>query len=119
VAMNKKEQAAFAAAVRAARVAGALRRTSPVLPDLPPPATSRDLTQGWTYNSHSGAVSRACSSAVFHSAWTDKKTDSQGPRSLYSTKISALKALRYAMEQDFARRLADIDELIAAEEAAP
>lgn len=109
--MTKKERQAFEAALRAARVAGALRWTSPVAPDIPPPQHG-NLTKGWLFNEHSSRVSRACSSAVHHNPWTDTETNTQGARALYSTELLALKAMRHAKEKRFAEELADLDERI-------
>jgi len=122
MAMNKKEQAAFEALQRELLMAKAFRFTEPVKRDVVPPS-SMGLNKGWDYNSYIGGhggprVDVACTSAVHHAFGNNTKTDTQQPRYLYSTKLLALRALRYDVEKQVANILADIDEQIEQEKAA-
>jgi len=117
MAMNKKDQAALEAALTEA----ALRRTSPVEPDVPPPGVGSSvgaLSKGFlplAETSEHARVEIACSSSVYHGTRSQTKTDTQGSRSLYSTRLLALKALRYKVESECARRLRRIDKQIEEE----
>ncbi len=114
MAMNKKEREQLERAL----TASALRATSRVLPDVRPPAGS-GMSVGWLYGGESGSspgVDVACSSSVFHGYGSIDRTNSQGCRALYSTKLLALKALRHEVELDCARRLRKIDIMIEKEE---
>ena len=112
MAMTKKERAQFDSAIKAARIAGALRWTSPVAPDVPTPTQFSTLSKGWLFGTYSQRVERACSSMTGHSFGNDDKTTTQGSKFLYSTELLALKAMRHEMESDFARKLAAVDERI-------
>jgi hypothetical protein len=129
VAMSKREQAAFEAAIRAAKVAGALRWTEPLEPDLPRPGPGGpSFVRGWTFNPylaingpHSLQVQKSCSTANGHNTGSWDATTSQGGIAQYSTKLRAARALRAVLEKKFAETLADVDLLIEeakAEEAA-
>lgn len=109
MAMNKKEQAAFAELQKDLLIARALRFTDPVPADIPIP--ERGLAKGWLFNSYLGNpdVARACSSSVSHCYGDDNATTSQGATRLYSTKLLALRALRHAVELKCAEILAGID----------
>lgn len=115
MAMTKKEKEALEAALTAA----ALRTTTDVAADVPPPSDSRDgLTKGWlpiAERSDYPRVEPACSSSVYHGRGQQNETTSQGARSLYSTKLLALKALRRAVEKHCADRLRAVDRMIEAE----
>jgi hypothetical protein len=117
MAMNKKEQAAFDAAIKAVFVARALNWTELVKPDMGLPETHEDLL-GFVPHSYSGTVAYARSSRVSH-ATSDgdfpKKTTSQNPIFMHSTKLRALRALRHLVELECANKLAKIDMQIAAE----
>lgn len=119
MAMTKKEQAEMEQLRKDLRLARALRFTEPVKPDVPPPSNSGELTKGWiplgTYESMRAAP--ACSSSVGHGWDTQEKTHSHGSRSLYSTKLLALKAGRNEIERQCAMALARIDEDIEIEAA--
>ena len=106
--MTKKEQARLAVLRHELALAKALRWTEPVEPDVQPPV--KGLSVGYTYIGD--RVEPARSSVVFHAVGRQDKTDSQGCRSLYSTRLLALKALRHAVEKDCAEKLARIDDLI-------
>lgn len=112
MAMTKKERAQHDAAIKAARVAGALRWTSEVKPDIDIPTTVAHLARGWLFNTHNARVAPACSSTVHHSFGRNDRTETQGPRCLYSTKVLALQAMRHELEREFAQRLAYVDEQI-------
>lgn len=109
MAMNKKEQAEFDKLKFDLASARALSWTSKVLPDLMPPIGFGGLTKGWMYRVHSMSVVPACSSSTGHDIGRNDKTSSQSPRALYSTKLLALKALRYEMEIIAAANLANVD----------
>lgn len=114
--MNKKEQAEIEELRNQLRIAKAFRFTEKVEPDVPiPELFSRELSKGFSFNSYTGEISRACSSSISHSVHNDEKTTTQCPRCLYSTRTLALKAMRYEMEQRFAKELADVDKQIEQE----
>jgi len=113
--MNKKEQAAFDAAVKEARLFRALNWTSPISPDVPIPSGSGTIVNGWLYHVYdNGRVEKACTSSVHHSFGNWDRTTTQNPRSLYSTELLAYKAMRHEMERAFAEKLAAVDAKIAA-----
>ena len=111
MAMNKAEKAL----VEELRVQVALRWTAPVIPDVPPPSGDavQRLSKGFLFcgetSSMGGAVDKACSSSVHHSIGRDDQTTSQHSRHLYSTRLLALRALRYATEKYCAGLLRRID----------
>jgi hypothetical protein len=113
MAMTKKEKEALEAALTAA----ALRTTSDVVPDIPPP-TCGGLSKGFAVvgaRSDYGRVEPACSSSVHHGIGQQDKLNSRDALHLYSTKMLALKALRRAVERDCADRLRRVDRMIEAE----
>ena len=113
MAMTKKEKEALEAALTVA----ALRTTTDVAPDVPPP-TNGGLSKGFAVvgeRSDYGRVELACSSSVHHGIGQQDKTTSQNARHLYSTKILALKALRRVIERDCAERLRRVDRMIEVE----
>jgi hypothetical protein len=114
MAMTKKEQAEVAELKRKLSLVAALRWTDPVEPDVPYPTGYGDkLSTGFCpcYD----RVEVACSSAGFHAVGRTDKTTSQQPRSLYSTRILALKALRHEVELRCANELARVDRMIEQE----
>lgn len=116
MAMNKKELAEFEALKRQAAVNRALRWTKPVARDLPPPEKFSETTHGFDFNTYNASVFPAWSSSVTHGTGIyDKKTRSasQNCCSLFSTEVLALRALRHALENEAAKKLADIDARIA------
>lgn len=116
MAMNKKEQAEFDKLQRQLQTAYALHWTTEVLPDVPPPSNGTfGMTTGWLFNTYSNRVAPACSTSINHSFGHNDKTDSQGSRALYSTKVLALRALRYSLEKQYADALASVDARIEAE----
>lgn len=113
--MNKKEQEMMEELKAKLELALAFRRTTPVKPDVPPPQGFNVLTDGWLPVGAKGTSARvepACSSSTSHGIHRTDKTTSQNPRSLYSTKVLALRALRWAVEEDCAKRLLAIDRQI-------
>lgn len=122
MAISKKEAAAHKEEVDKLKLRLALCWTPKVEPDIPPPKgydpTSRvSLTKGWLpcYD----RVEPACSAASFHGTGRTTETTTQGPRSLYSTRLMALRAVRNDMEQRFAAELRRIDAWIELEIANP
>lgn len=115
MAMTKKEKAELERLQNELEIAKAFRRTEEVLPDVQPPGTWGGLSQGWHFNCHAEKVSIACSSSTSHAIGRNDKTQSQNPIKLYSTRLLALKAMRYSMECDFAKKLAKVDSEIAKE----
>lgn len=126
MAMTKKEREHVAALETELRTLAALRWTEPVARDVPPPANGGNggYSVGFQTNQYrlgTDAVYPAWSSSVSHGegAPPDRsaasRTGSQGSRSMYSTRLLALKALRHEVELEAAERLAEIDQRIAAE----
>lgn len=96
----------------------ALRRTSPVEPDVPVPVGTGALSVGFLPTGERGydpQVLPACSSAVDHGIGSQDKVSTQGARRLYSSRLLALQALRYEVETECARRLRKIDRMIEEE----
>lgn len=97
----------------------ALRWTSPVAPDVMPPKESGELSKGFLplgELSDYPRVEPACSSIALHGIGRNDRTDRQLPCLLYSTKLLALKALRYAVEKRCAAALRRIDLMIEQEQ---
>lgn len=94
----------------------ALRSTTEVIPDVSAVGASFDrLVVGYlpiAWMSDSARVEMACSSSVSHGIGSQTKTSSQNPMNLYSTRILALRSLRFYVEQDCAKRLRRIDLMI-------
>lgn len=117
--LTKAQQAQFDALNEAVRIAKAFRFTEKVEPDVPPPSYTSigdRLTRGWQFNTYNGTVFKMCSSSSFH-GYDWEKTTSQNPRHLYSTRELALRALRAELEQEFAKKLANVDRQIEHEKA--
>jgi hypothetical protein len=120
--MTKKEQAVVAEL----RQALALHRTGPVEPDVPCPGhfTKPDMVMGWGFNTYNQSVSRVWMTSLYsHNTLSEEEgpqpTQREGSWSqvhhpLFSTRERALRALRYAIEQEAAKKLADIDARIEA-----
>jgi len=117
MAMNKKEKAL----VEDLKTYAALRHTADVKPDVPiPESLSQELSKGYLPVGHLSDMARvepACSSSVHHGIGRQDKTSSQRPVELYSTRMLALRKLRYDAEQECARRLRRIDRMIEDEQA--
>jgi hypothetical protein len=117
MAMTKKEQAMVEELKERLQIAAAFHRTTAVLPDVPIPSGWNELSKGW----HPWAagsdprVEVACSSSIHHATGRTDKTTSQLPLQLHSTRLRALRALRFEMEEDFAYRLSKVDEQIEKE----
>lgn len=124
MAMNKKEKAA----VRALEIRCALRfsrpRDWPVEPDVAIPEFFDGYVEGWSFNVHrsiGSAVYRSWSSGSYHGSGhrgaRPEHGGSQKPTEQYSSEALALKALRAAMELQFAEKLHEVDLRIAKAEA--
>lgn len=103
-----------ARAASAARIRAALRWTddTDIGPDVPPPALWEPLTTGWVFNTPYRSVDVACSSFILHAVGRTDKTTSQNPIALFSTRGRALRALRVALEREFAAELAKVDQML-------
>ena len=122
MAMNKKETAEVERLKRELRLKGALRSTEPVSPDVPIPSCrdGNSLSVGFLPVGEQGdwpRIEPACSSTVHHGIGRTDRTSTQGARNLYSTRLKALRALRYDVEQCCCTRLAKVDEMIEQEMA--
>lgn len=123
--MTKKEQAQVEALLQKVRLIGALRWTSEVKPDIAPP--DRGYTTGWNRNASLSypSVDEGWSGSSCHGSGKPPAENqrhwsaSQGARSLYSSRLLALKALRHSLEREAATILARVDAMIEAEEAKP
>jgi hypothetical protein len=114
MAMNKKEQTEMEVLRSELAKAKAFRFTERIKPDIPIASGYTDLRKGFLFNEHSSyeQVKPACSTSSNHCFGSDQKTTTQGGRSLFSTEVLAWRALRNALEDSFAERLAKIDERI-------
>lgn len=122
MAMNKKEQAEFAAMKKKLAVASAFIRTPQVPKDIPAPLPTigAKITHGYDFNTYTQEVREYWSGQCTH--YTEnpegKKgyvSGSQRAISLYRSKLLALKALRHEVENEAAKDLAEIDMKIEAE----
>lgn len=111
MAMNKKEKAELDKLKQELRLAKALRWTVPIEPDVSPPPPFTEMKRGWLYNDYitSARVEPACASSHFHAFGQTDRTTTQGTRSLFSSRLLALKALRHRLELKCAEILAKID----------
>jgi len=122
MAMTKKEQQMVADLQHEVRLAKALRLTQRVEPDVPVPTSFSTDCLSFGYipigaQSDYPRVEVACSSSGYHAVGRTDRTTSQGARRLFSTRLLALRALRYEVEQKVAQKLAKIDKMIEDEEA--
>jgi len=115
MAMNKKEKAHVEELQRALNLAVVLRWTTEVLPDIPVPTRWDELIPGYTFHAYGNRVEVSCSSAGSHSKGNNTKTTTQNGIRQYSTRLRALRGMRWAVEQECARRLLDIDDQIKEE----
>ena len=118
MAMNKKEQAEMAELKKQLSIVRALNWTQPVIKDVPRPDSG--TTHGYNFNTHNCLVYEVWSQPVRHGtgrAPTPHGSASQNGIAMYSTKILALRGLRYAVELECAKKLAAIDAQIEAEES--
>lgn len=95
----------------------AFHRTQPVEPDIDVPTFNEKDKRGFNFNAHTRVVLHSISSSTGHANGhiedgPCKRTTSQRPIRQYSTKLLAAKALRWAVEQDCAKKLAEVDKLI-------
>lgn len=117
MAMTKKEQAAMQAAIDRAELLAALRWTSPVNEDVPPP-TDGGYSEGWTFHAHSGIVERKWSGSAFNGRGPapergTHKSGQQGSIWMFSTQEKALSAMRNELEKMAAEELLAVDRRIA------
>ena len=84
------------------------------VPDVMPPVAWGELTSGYTFNAYACRVDIAWSSSISHAVGQTEKTTSQHSLVLFSTRLLALRALRAAMELEFATKLAALDVQIEA-----
>jgi hypothetical protein len=119
MAMTKKEQAQFAAMqAEITRLNGLLKaavKSEPVERDLKIPSGD-DVIQGWDFNKHRthNNVFKSWSKSYKHNdgIYEENGRASQNGRELFSTKLLALKAWRYEVEQDLLFKIALIDDEI-------
>lgn len=108
--MNKKEQAYVAEL----ETRLALRFTDPVEPDvLPTDYTTKRV--GYSFNAYSKEAYLAWTTTHAHGTGDGSSrmmSGSQGDTPLYSSRKRALQALRCALEQQYAKELYRIDQLI-------
>ncbi len=118
--LNKKEKAAFDELLLHHKLKGALHWSPRIRRDVPPPARGPGgETSGFDFNSYSLNVFEAWSSSVSHGEGpmrTKHSSGTQNPRSLYSTRLLALHAMRHDVAMAAAKKLLEIDERIEAEE---
>lgn len=124
MAMNKKERDAMEAALTQA----SLYSTQPVPFDMPPPApgTRNAITQGYAFHVNLGAIfpfkvyegwSESNAHGEGQYPTTVYRNGSQGARAMHSTRLLALRAARYNIEQQAKKVLRAIDREIEAEKA--
>ncbi|MDW7555342.1 hypothetical protein D9623_33445 (plasmid) [Azospirillum brasilense] len=130
MAMTKAEKAEMEALREARDLARALRWPEYAEPAMiPPPDFSGSHTSGWLFNTYRLTAQLGGMGDAVYRAWSESTThgDGQSPiphRSatqggvhLFATRLDALKALRLAVTEEFARKLARVDAEIAAESA--
>lgn len=119
MAMTKAERAEMDRLREELALARALRYSGMQAPErMPLPDTG--FQNGWSFNVHSGEVSGMWTERMAH-GWGHRAEGgtggsvSQNGRRIYSTRRDALIALRLAMEEQSAKKLAAIDALIERE----
>lgn len=119
MAMNKAELAML----EEARKQAAFRRTMPVERDLPAPKPGEGgmrYTEGWDFNAHTGDAYPCWSTSVSHGNGPAPKagqrhiSGAQRSVNLFTTKVRALRALRWALEEQAASSLRRVDKEIEA-----
>lgn len=123
MAMTKKEKAEYQAALDRCETLAALRWTDPVERDVPAPTHESPhgtYTEGWNYNEHSQMVWLGWSGPVSHGDGPAPsgglyRSGSQNPRSMFSSKLLALKAMRNEIERMSAEKLLKVDRMISEE----
>jgi hypothetical protein len=110
MAMTKAEKAAFDLIVKQLDEARAMRFRDFVLHRLVP----SDLNQtGWNFDAYSRKVNQGCFRAGAHSYSRTDRTDAQGTGGpWYASKADAYRALRLALQQEYAEILAILDRKI-------
>ena len=122
--MTKKERQAYDTAILRAETLAALRWTSDMSRDVLPPESAysaEEYLKGWDINSYTMSVRAAWTGSVHHGDGHSIENmrhghGSQGSKRLYSTRLRALQALRYALTMQAAQQLLAIDKEIAKEE---
>lgn len=112
--MTKKELEKIEKALTEA----SLRYTAEVKPDITPPSIyldSNEIRNGYAFNEPSLRVTEACTSSIYHNDFGWDKTTTHGSRSLYSSRLLALKAMRNECEKQCAFKLRQIDRMIEKE----
>lgn len=114
--MNKKEQLEMAELRKQLTEALALKHTPRVTGDvLPPSSSDGGIRHGFSFNSYTQSINVACTSSRCHSIGRETYPNTQGPLTLFSTRLLALRGLRNSMEDKFAEELAKIDATIEKE----
>lgn len=110
--MNKKEQAMVAELKKQIALSWP-RYEEPKPKDVP----GYELTQGWfQYNYGTDyRVSLGCSTRSGHNPSNPDRTSTQGPGTMYHSKLDALKVARCQMSKRFAEALAKVDAEIEVE----
>ena len=112
MAMTKKEQAEM----EALKTRLALHFYPEVLPDIQPPEDYSKVVNGYTFNTYSGRVEKACTSGGYHSIGLWDKTRSQSPMALYSTAKLAYMAMLHDKAKMCAAELRAIEKRMEQEE---
>lgn len=120
MAMTKKEQQAFQDLHNTVSITKALRWSD--LKAKRQPLPKEGISFGWDFNEYrvesyglSGAVYEAWTDKISHGKGHKRNLGSQEGKHLYATRCEALIGLRMALEQRFAKALAQVDEAIAEE----
>jgi len=116
MAMNKKEKAY----VESLEKQLSFRLTEKVYPDVPIPGYGEleinEVISGFLFNSYNQRVEESCSSSMSHARGRSDKTTTQNPVEQYSSKLLALKAMRFEIERDCIKELYEVDQLIKKEQ---
>ena len=83
----------------------ALKFYPKVEPDISHSGDYTNVVNGYTYNEYSRMVTKACTSANYHSSYQWDKTTSQGSLPLFSTQKKAYEAMLHDMALSFAKEL--------------
>jgi hypothetical protein len=118
MAMTKKEKEQLDDAVKQVQIVSALHWTRKVTKDVPIPQGD-EMTTGFDFNIHTRTVNQYYSFSHRHGRGQHGtgSIGSQNGLALYSTKTLALKAMRFEMEQEFARQLLSVDTEIEKEQS--
>ena len=116
--MTKAEKQRMADMEEQIRLLKALRWTEEVLSDVPPPTDlyPNTLSTGFVPDIYSLSTLSACSAFRYHEIGRTISPTARGSISMYSTRLLALRGLRYQVELECAKKLARIDAMIEAEQ---